>query len=113
MKLSGEYCERKIDFCGKEFNPCKNDARCIDHSTHYECQCPLGFSGDNCTHNIDDCVNHLCQVCVVCHLNKKGPNVETAEVCARKRNEWREIVKIEDISDECPFPPVLSRRISC
>ncbi|KAB7504459.1 Protein slit, partial [Armadillidium nasatum] len=57
----GNYCEKKIAFCTKEFNPCKNGARCVNHVTHYECQCSLGFSGDNCTENIDDCINHLCQ----------------------------------------------------
>lgn len=58
----GEYCEKKIPFCTKEFNPCKNGAKCIDHFSHYTCECPLGFQGQNCSVNIDDCVNHLCQV---------------------------------------------------
>lgn len=60
--FTGEYCEKKIDFCSKEFNPCKNGGNCVDHFTHYECQCPLGFSGQNCTIDINDCENNLCQV---------------------------------------------------
>lgn len=58
----GEYCETKIPFCTKEFNPCKNDATCVDHGTHYTCECLIGFKGENCTVNIDDCENHMCQV---------------------------------------------------
>lgn len=60
--LSGTYCETKIPFCAKEYNPCENGARCVDHFTHYTCECVPGFSGVNCTTNIDDCANHLCQV---------------------------------------------------
>lgn len=60
--VSGEYCETKIAFCTKEFNPCKNGAKCIDHFSHYTCECPLGFQGENCSINADDCVNHMCQV---------------------------------------------------
>lgn len=60
--VSGDYCQTKIQFCSKDFNPCHNGAKCVDHSTHYTCECPLGFSGDNCTINNDDCQNHMCQV---------------------------------------------------
>lgn len=59
---AGDYCQTKIQFCSKDFNPCHNGARCVDHTTHYSCECPLGFSGDNCTLNNDDCQNHMCQV---------------------------------------------------
>lgn len=58
----GDYCQTKIQFCSKDFNPCHNGAKCVDHVTHYTCECPLGFSGDNCTVNNDDCQNHMCQV---------------------------------------------------
>lgn len=59
---TGDYCQTKIQFCSKDFNPCYNGAKCVDHVTHYTCECPLGFSGDNCTVNNDDCQNHMCQV---------------------------------------------------
>ncbi|GFT66347.1 protein slit [Trichonephila clavipes] len=55
------YCEKKINFCSKEFNPCKNGATCIDENYSYSCACSLGFTGDNCTININDCLDHLCQ----------------------------------------------------
>ena len=60
--LLGNFCEKKIQFCTKEFNPCKNGASCLDRGDHYTCQCALGFSGENCTLNNDDCINHMCQV---------------------------------------------------
>lgn len=59
---TGEFCQTKTPFCAGEYNPCGNGARCLDHFSHYTCECPPGFSGVNCTVNIDDCVNHMCQV---------------------------------------------------
>lgn len=63
MSPSGEFCEKKIPYCTKEFNPCENGAVCSDHGSHYTCACPKGYSGQNCTVNADDCINHMCQVC--------------------------------------------------
>lgn len=60
--FTGDYCQTKIQFCSKDFDPCHNGAKCVDHTTHYTCECLLGFSGDNCTVNNDDCQNHMCQV---------------------------------------------------
>lgn len=60
--VAGSFCETKIPFCTEGFDPCHNGGRCVDHFTHYVCECPAGFTGDNCTVNIDDCQNHLCQV---------------------------------------------------
>lgn len=60
--ILGDYCETKIPFCTKEYNPCQNGAKCVDQFTHYKCECAPGFKGDNCTLNIDDCENHMCQV---------------------------------------------------
>ena len=64
FKMIGEYCETKIPFCTKEYNPCRNGARCVDHFTHYTCECAVGYTGENCTVNVDDCQNNMCQVCI-------------------------------------------------
>ena len=62
---SGEFCQTKIPYCSTpEFSPCQNGGKCIDHFTHYTCECKLGFAGENCTTNINDCVDHMCQVCI-------------------------------------------------
>ena len=64
---SGEFCQTKIPYCSTpEFSPCQNGGKCIDHFTHYTCECKLGFAGENCTTNINDCVDHMCQVCIFC-----------------------------------------------
>ena len=59
-------CETKIAFCsGKSKDadgPCQNGGVCMDHFTHYTCKCKAGFAGENCTININDCVDHMCQV---------------------------------------------------
>lgn len=51
----GVNCEKPFDIC--ELSPCKNNGTC--HSTpnkkDYTCQCLLGFEGDTCESNIDDC----------------------------------------------------------
>lgn len=60
--ILGQFCETKIPFCTDKYNPCKNNARCVDHDTYYTCECLPGFKGENCTMNVDDCENHMCQV---------------------------------------------------
>ncbi|EFX63854.1 hypothetical protein DAPPUDRAFT_267546 [Daphnia pulex] len=61
MSRVGTRSEKKIQFCTKDLNPCKNGATCVDRGDHYACQCALGFSGENCTVNNDDCISHMCQ----------------------------------------------------
>ena len=56
-----KFCEIKIPFCTTEFNPCQNNAKCIDHFSHYTCECTPGYRGANCSEDIDDCQNHMCQ----------------------------------------------------
>lgn len=64
--MKGKYCEKKIEFCTKEMNPCENGARCVDKGTSYSCECPDGFSGANCSVNVDECAQHLCQNGATC-----------------------------------------------
>ena len=42
-------------------SPCENGGLCRDHFTHYTCDCPAGYSGQNCSTNVDDCGSHMCQ----------------------------------------------------
>lgn len=75
----GVNCEIDINECLS--NPCQNDALCFEksnsslyevnymgkflsfshqHASGYFCECLLGFKGDNCQINIDDCEYHDC-----------------------------------------------------
>ena len=46
--------------------PCKNGGKCLPHPYYprgsgvYTCQCPVGFTGDKCETNINDCVSVNC-----------------------------------------------------
>ena len=42
-----------LDKCGT--NPCLNGGICIEWIFRYLCECVLGFTGQNCETNIDDC----------------------------------------------------------
>jgi len=42
-----------IDHCAVK--PCRNNGTCINRGPIYECQCPLGYEGDHCEHNVDEC----------------------------------------------------------
>ena len=42
-----------VDTCGA--NPCLNGGICIDWIFRYFCECVVGFTGQNCQENIDDC----------------------------------------------------------
>ena len=42
------------EVCGA-VNPCKNGASCIDHFYMKECRCAVGFEGEFCERNKDDC----------------------------------------------------------
>ena len=37
-----------------------NNGTCIDGVNSYACKCSVGFTGDYCQDNIDDCVNVTC-----------------------------------------------------
>ena len=43
--FTGTNCEININECDPD--PCLNGATCLDLDSRYECQCPIGFQGDN------------------------------------------------------------------
>ena len=45
--LSGEFCERKFDYCASQ--PCQR-GKCINTERGFTCQCPIGFAGRRCDH---------------------------------------------------------------
>ena len=42
-----------IDYCASD--PCDNGGTCINEENGFTCQCVGGYTGENCTINIDDC----------------------------------------------------------
>ncbi|XP_009702684.1 PREDICTED: slit homolog 3 protein-like, partial [Cariama cristata] len=57
-------------------NPCKNNGTCNnDPVEFYQCTCPFGFKGRDCSVPINSCIQNPCQNGGTCHLteaNKDG-----------------------------------------
>ena len=64
--------------CASWYHQCKNGATCIDKWNKYICQCALGYNGDFCEKNIDDCNQNSCQHGATC---VDGVNIYTC-LCA-------------------------------
>ena len=48
-----------LDPC--DLSPCMNGASCNDSVFEYSCTCQIGFTGDNCEVNLDDCRSNSCE----------------------------------------------------
>ena len=70
--FQGQYCQTKIPFCSETPDRCQNGGHCVDHFTHFKCECAPGFGGDDCSQNIDECAEHMCQVWVIHSLDYKN-----------------------------------------
>ncbi|XP_022085321.1 protein crumbs-like isoform X2 [Acanthaster planci] len=58
-QFEGLLCERNKTFvCSSD--TCLNNATCRATDTGVQCECALGFSGDDCGINIDECAVHQC-----------------------------------------------------
>nr|XP_021489017.1 protein crumbs homolog 2 [Meriones unguiculatus] len=77
--FSGELCEVDEDECASD--PCQNGGRCLQrsdptlyggaqaafpgafsfsHAAGFLCSCPLGFAGDDCSVDVDECASGPC-----------------------------------------------------
>ncbi|KAE9412961.1 hypothetical protein Angca_004648, partial [Angiostrongylus cantonensis] len=69
----GKYCEEKMQYCSKQLNPCQNGGKCQRTELGYKqvvpllvCDCTPGFTGYNCSTNVNDCRNHKCRNNGIC-----------------------------------------------
>lgn len=58
--VSGQFCTEDVDECQLQPNACQNGGTCTNHNGGYACVCVNGWSGDDCSKNIDDCFTASC-----------------------------------------------------
>ena len=64
----GYYCQYDVDECVTQPGICKNGATCLNSPQgSYTCICVNGWTGKNCTTNIDDCAADPCFNGGTCH----------------------------------------------
>lgn len=56
-----------MDECSVRPSVCKNGATCINTVGSYSCICVNGWSGPDCSENIDDCAGAACFNGATCH----------------------------------------------
>ncbi|XP_076660402.1 cell polarity complex component crumbs isoform X2 [Halictus rubicundus] len=45
---------------------CKNAGYCLDKANSYVCECPAGYTEDDCSFNIDECIDNKCENGATC-----------------------------------------------
>lgn len=65
--LTGQYCTENVDECELMPNACQNGGTCHDTHGSYHCVCVNGWTGDDCSENIDDCASAACYHGATCH----------------------------------------------
>lgn len=85
----GQFCTEDVDECQLQPNACQNGGTCTNHNGGYACVCVNGWSGDDCSKNIDDCFTASCangSTCIdrvasfscICPEGKAGEGTEHA-----------------------------------
>ncbi len=64
---SGQYCTEDVDECELSPNACQNGGTCHNTIGGFHCVCVNGWTGDDCSENIDDCASAACSQGATCH----------------------------------------------
>ncbi|XP_050973184.1 neurogenic locus notch homolog protein 1 isoform X2 [Labeo rohita] len=67
VKISyGNFCTDDVDECRLQPNACQNGGTCLNTCNGYKCICVNGWSGPDCSENIDDCAAEPCTAGSTC-----------------------------------------------
>jgi len=64
---TGQLCTDDVDECQLMPNACQNGGTCHNTYGSYQCVCVNGWTGDDCSENIDDCASAACHTESTCH----------------------------------------------
>uniref|UniRef100_A0A3Q4H5T9 Neurogenic locus notch homolog protein 1 n=1 Tax=Neolamprologus brichardi TaxID=32507 RepID=A0A3Q4H5T9_NEOBR len=62
-----QLCREDVDECQLMPNACQNGGTCHNTYGSYQCVCVNGWTGDDCSENIDDCASAACHQGSACH----------------------------------------------
>lgn len=65
--LSGQYCAEDVNECLMQPNACHNGGTCFNTNGGHTCVCVNGWTGNDCSENIDDCATAVCFNGATCH----------------------------------------------
>lgn len=60
LNFAGQHCTEDVDECRLQPNTCQNGGTCSNLPGSYVCVCVNGWSGPDCSENIDDCATAAC-----------------------------------------------------
>ena len=64
---TGQYCAEDVNECLMQPNACHNGGTCFNTIGSHTCVCVNGWTGDDCSENIDDCTTAMCFNGATCH----------------------------------------------
>lgn len=67
MCLLGQYCAEDVNECLMQPNACHNGGTCFNTIGGHTCVCVNGWTGNDCSENIDDCATAVCFNGATCH----------------------------------------------
>lgn len=65
--FSGQYCAEDVNECLMQPNACHNGGTCFNTIGGHTCVCVNGWTGNDCSENIDDCATAVCFNGATCH----------------------------------------------